>query len=74
VTIYSALNTLSSMPFADEIKTALNHAHFRPTIPEYSKISEIIRSAIQEYVMNYNKVSAKEVLDKAAAKVNKILK
>jgi len=72
-TVKSALHTIDNLPYADLIKEALKHARFRPTIPEYPKIAEIIRDAIQEYIMNYDKVSAKEVLDKAAKKVNEIL-
>lgn len=72
-TVKSALGTIDVLPYADVIKEALKHARFRPTIPEYPKIAEIIRDAIQEYIMNYAKVSAKEVLDKAAEKVNEIL-
>lgn len=72
-TISSALSTIDAIPFSDEIKEALEHARFRPTIKEYSKISDIIRSAIQEYVLNYETISAKEILDAAAEKVNDIL-
>lgn len=72
-TVKSALHTIDNLPYADLIKEALKHARFRPTIPEYPKIAEIIRDAIQEYVMNYDRISAKEVLDRAAKKVNEIL-
>ncbi|HID16070.1 MAG TPA: sugar ABC transporter substrate-binding protein [Candidatus Atribacteria bacterium] len=73
-TLKSALPTIDNLPYADIIKEAVKHARFRPTIPEYPKIAEEIRDAIQEYVMNYDKKSAKEILDKAAKKVNEILK
>jgi multiple sugar transport system substrate-binding protein len=73
-TVKSALHTIDSIPFSTEIKEALEHARFRPTIQEYSKISDVIRSAIQEYVLNYETTSAKTILDNAAEKVNAILK
>ncbi len=72
-TVKSALNTIDNLPYADLIKEALEHARFRPTIPEYPKIAEVIRDAIQKYVMNYKTVSAKQILDEAAEKVNEIL-
>ena len=72
-TVKSALYTIDRLPYADIIKEALEHARFRPTIPEYPKIAKIIRDAIQRYVMNYKKVTAKEILDEAAKQVNEIL-
>jgi multiple sugar transport system substrate-binding protein len=72
-TVQSALSTIDIIPYADVIKEALNEAHFRPTIPEYPKISEAIRDAIQKYVLNYEKMTAKEILDEAAARVDEIL-
>ncbi|RKX55709.1 MAG: hypothetical protein DRP50_02070 [Thermotoga sp.] len=73
-TVSSALPTIKNLPYHDLIEEALRHAHFRPTIPEYPKIAQIIRDAIQKYVMNYDKMSAKEILDETAEKVNEILK
>ena len=73
-TLGTALSTIDGIPFSTEVKEALTHARFRPTIKEYSKISDIIRSAIQEYVLNYNKTTAKTILDEAAAKVDKALR
>ena len=70
----SALSTIDNLPYADLIKQAVEHARFRPTIPEYPKIAEVIRDTIQNYVMNYNKVSAKDVLEKGAKQVKNILK
>ncbi len=72
-TVQAALSTIEVIPYADVISLALNEAHFRPTIPAYSKISEVVRDAIQKYVLNYDKMTAKEILDKAAAKVDDIL-
>ncbi len=72
-TVKSALDTISKLPYADIIKQALEHAKFRPTIPDYPKIAEVIRDAIQKYVMNYKTKSAKEILDEAASEVNDIL-
>ncbi len=73
-TVKSALPTIDNIPYAGLIKEALNAAHFRPTIPEYAKISEVIRDAIQKYVLNYEKMSAQEILDEAAKKVDGMLK
>jgi ABC-type glycerol-3-phosphate transport system substrate-binding protein len=73
-TVQSALYTIDPVPFSGLVKEALTCARFRPTIKEYGQISEIIRNAIQEYVLNYNKESAKDVLDRAAEKVDKLLK
>ncbi len=73
-TVKSALSTIDNLPYADLIKQALEHARFRPTIPQYPKIAEVIRDSIQNYVMNYDKVGAKEVLEKGAKQVKEILK
>lgn len=72
-TVKKALHTIDEIPFNEYIKEALDAARFRPTIKEYSKISDIIRSSIQEYVLNYKTTTAKTILDEAAKKVNKVL-
>jgi multiple sugar transport system substrate-binding protein len=73
-TVQSALHTIDAVPFSDLTKQALEVARFRPTVKEYAQISEIIRNAIQEFVLKYDKVTAKEILDEAAKKVDKLLK
>lgn len=73
-TVSSALPTIDDRAYSEVIKDAMTMVRFRPTIPEYSKIAAVIRNAIQNYVQNYDRVTAKEILDDAAEKVNNILK
>lgn len=72
-TVTSALSTIDDLPDATLIKSALKEAHFRPTVPAYPKVAQVIRDAIQNYVENYQTTGAKSILDEAATKVNAIL-
>lgn len=59
-------------PSFDVILNQLPYAYFRPSIPEYTEISNALQDAIQLALLG--RMTPKQALDQAAARVNDILK
>ncbi len=74
-TFYSLMKRASDYysidPYFNVILSQVPHAHFRPSIPQYTEISAAIQDAIQGAVLG--QVEPKVALDNAAKKVNKLL-
>lgn len=62
---------VSEDPHFDVILNQLPHAYFRPSIPEYTEVSNAIQDAIQLALLG--RMTPKAALDQAAERVNAIL-
>lgn len=62
---------ISEDPHFDVILNQLPHAYFRPSIPEYTEVSNAIQDAIQLALLG--RMTPKAALDQAAKRVNDIL-
>ena len=66
-----AANLNASIPFYKEMISMIPIGHSRPNIPEYPRISDNIKQAIDE--LYYGMKDPKQALDEAAAKSAKVL-
>lgn len=66
-----AANLNASIPFYKEMISMIPIGHSRPNIPEYPRISDNIKQAIDE--VYYDMKDPKQALDEAAAKSAKVL-
>src|SRR5262249_8176725 len=64
-------NGLPGYPYFNVVAATYPHTHFRPWVPQYPKFVPYIYTAIEKAVSG--QLTAKEALDQAAEKTNKVL-